>query len=167
VGPLIGGFLTTALSWRVGFLMEAIIIAVVLSGVGLLKDVPYAGPRQIDLAGAAPSVLGMGGLVLGILVWQEGGDAVVAPLVVGVVVGVVGLGSLARFLVQGHRAGKSTLVDPRLFGGCVAFGLSAVGAYVLPASSSEVNATLADATTALGFLVGALLLIPEGAATDQ
>src|SRR3954454_1410370 len=48
VGPLIGGFLTTLLSWRVGFLMEVGIIAVVLSGIGMVKDVPYTGPRGID-----------------------------------------------------------------------------------------------------------------------
>src|SRR5690242_7439596 len=33
VGPLLGGFITTYLSWRVGFLLEAIVIAVVLSGL--------------------------------------------------------------------------------------------------------------------------------------
>ena len=35
VGPLLGGFLTTFLSWRVGFLLEVVVIAVVLSGLGL------------------------------------------------------------------------------------------------------------------------------------
>jgi hypothetical protein len=111
VGPLLGGFLTTALSWRVGFLMEALIIAVVLSGLGLVKDVPYAGPRRIDLVGAVLSVLGMGGLVLGILVWQEGGEAVGALIAVGL----VGLGSLAYWLVRRKRAGRPALVDPVLF----------------------------------------------------
>src|SRR4051812_29791818 len=38
VGPLLGGFITTYLSWRVGFLLEAVIIAVVLSGLKLVKD---------------------------------------------------------------------------------------------------------------------------------
>ena len=33
VGPLLGGFITTYLSWRVGFLLEAVVIAVVLSGI--------------------------------------------------------------------------------------------------------------------------------------
>ena len=74
VGPLIGGFITTYLSWRVGFLLEVVIIAVVLSGIKLVKDVPYTGPRGIDAVGAVFSVLGMGGVVLGILVWQEGGE---------------------------------------------------------------------------------------------
>src|SRR6478672_9775564 len=41
VGPLLGGFLTTVLSWRVGFLLEAVIIAGVLSGSGLIREVPY------------------------------------------------------------------------------------------------------------------------------
>src|SRR5436189_475335 len=34
VGPLLGGFITTYLSWRVGFLLEAVLIAVVLTGIG-------------------------------------------------------------------------------------------------------------------------------------
>ena len=85
VGPLLGGFITTFLSWRVGFALEVVIIAVVLSGIGRVRDVPYTGPRHIDLVGAVLSVIGMGGLVLGILVWQEGGEAVVALLAVGTV----------------------------------------------------------------------------------
>src|SRR5690242_19464020 len=41
IGPLIGGFVTTYLSWRVGFAMEVVIIAVVLSQIGMIQDVPY------------------------------------------------------------------------------------------------------------------------------
>src|SRR5512145_1405337 len=69
VGPLLGGFITTYLSWRVAFLLEAVVIAVVLSGIELVRDVVYTGSRRVDLAGAALSVVGMGGVVLGILVW--------------------------------------------------------------------------------------------------
>src|SRR6187551_615679 len=76
VGPLLGGFITTYLSWRVGFGLEVVIIAVVLSGIKLVHDVPYTGPREVDPVGALLSVVGMGGLVLGILVWQEGGESV-------------------------------------------------------------------------------------------
>jgi hypothetical protein len=47
--------------------------AVVLSGIKLVHDVPYTGDRRIDAVGALLSVLGMGGIVLSILVWQEGG----------------------------------------------------------------------------------------------
>src|SRR5215213_7539361 len=45
VGPLLGGFLTTYLSWRVGFLLEVVVIAVVLVNLKLIADVPYTGPR--------------------------------------------------------------------------------------------------------------------------
>src|SRR5262245_35475516 len=76
VGPLLGGFITTFLSWRVGFLLEDVIIVIVLVGIKLVHDVPYTGPRHIDGVGAVLSVVGMGGIVLGILVWQEGGEAV-------------------------------------------------------------------------------------------
>ena len=44
VGPLLGGFITTYLSWRVAFLLEVVIIAIVLSGIRLVRDVPYTGP---------------------------------------------------------------------------------------------------------------------------
>ena len=111
VGPLLGGFVTTYLSWRVGFLLEAVVIAVVLSQIGLLKDVPYTGERQVDAVGAGLSVVGMGGVVLGILVWQEGGDYVVLLIAIGA----LALWALARWLVRRHREGKVTLLDPDLF----------------------------------------------------
>src|SRR6478735_12653291 len=49
VGPLIGGFITTYLSWRVAFGLEVLVIAIVLSGHRLIKEVPYEGPRQVDI----------------------------------------------------------------------------------------------------------------------
>ena len=111
VGPLLGGFITTFLSWRVGFALEVVIIGVVLSGIGRVRDVPYTGPRHIDVVGAVLSVLGMGGLVLGILVWQEGGESVAALLVVGA----VALGSFGYWLIHRKREGKPALIDPDLF----------------------------------------------------
>jgi EmrB/QacA subfamily drug resistance transporter len=111
VGPLLGGFITTFLSWRVGFALEVLIIAVVLLGIGLVRDVPYTGPRHVDVVGSILSALGMGGVVLGILVWQEGGEAVGALIAIGV----VALAALAYWLVHRKRKGKPTLLDPELF----------------------------------------------------
>lgn len=111
VGPLLGGFLTTFISWRVGFLMEALVIAVILINIKLVKDVVYDGPRQIDFVGALLSILGMGGVVLGILMWQEGAESVGAVIAFGI----VGLSLLAYWLVKRKRAGKTYLLDPDLF----------------------------------------------------
>src|SRR6187402_232555 len=52
VGPLVGGFITTFLSWRVAFLGEVVIIAIVLAGSGRVRDVPYTGSRGVDVVGA-------------------------------------------------------------------------------------------------------------------
>ena len=111
VGPVIGGFLTTLLSWRVGFLLEALIIAVVLVGSRLIRDVRFTGDRSVDYVGAVLSIVAMGGLVLGVLVWQEGGEAVAALLILGG----GALAALVWWLVRRKRAGKPTLLDPGLF----------------------------------------------------
>ena len=111
IGPLIGGFITTYLSWRVAFGGEVVIIAIVLVGSRLIREVPFTGPRQVDVVGAILSAVGMGGVVLGILVWQEGGESVAALIAVGL----VALGSFAWWIVSRKRRGKPALVDPALF----------------------------------------------------
>src|SRR3954470_3327774 len=111
VGPLLGGVVTTYLSWRVGFGLEVAIIAVVLSQIGLVHDVAYTGSRKVDVVGAILSVIGMGSVVLGILVWQEGGEYVGLLMVAGA----IALVALARWLVRRKRAGAVTLLDPDLF----------------------------------------------------
>lgn len=111
IGPLLGGFVTTLLSWRVGFLIEALIIAAVLVGSRRIGDVPYAGDRSVDLVGAFLSVIGMGGLVIGVLVWQEGGESVALLLAIGS----AAMAGLVYWLVRRKRRGRPTLLDPSLF----------------------------------------------------
>jgi EmrB/QacA subfamily drug resistance transporter len=111
VGPLLGGFITTYLSWRIGFLLEVVVIAIVLSGIRLVRDAPYTGERRVDVVGAVLSVLGMGGIVLSILVWQEGGESVAALLVIGA----IALAALVFWLRRRKRQEKPTLLDPDLF----------------------------------------------------
>ena len=53
----------------------------------------------------------MGGVVLGILVWQEGGEFVGLLMAIGA----VALALLARWLVRRKREGKVALIDPDLF----------------------------------------------------
>ena len=80
-------------------------------------------------------------------------------------------GYLAYVEVAGHLFGRPrwtlewVIVTVNLLG-CLAFGVSAVASYVVPSTGSEVSVTLVNLGTALGalcFLVGALLLLPEGA----
>jgi EmrB/QacA subfamily drug resistance transporter len=111
VGPLVGGFITTYLSWRIAFLLEDLVILIVLSGIRLVKDVPYTGQRHIDVVGAVLSVIGMGGLVLGILVWQEGGESVIVLLVVGS----AAMTGFVVWIVRQKRLGRPALIDPGLF----------------------------------------------------
>src|SRR4029079_9394388 len=87
------------------------VIAVVLSGIRLVHDVPYTGSRRVDAVGGLLSVLAMGGIVLGILLWQEGGESVLAVLTVGG----AALVSLMYWLRRRKRQGKPTLLDPDLF----------------------------------------------------
>ena len=108
IGPLLGGFVTTYLSWRVGFGLEVVIIAIVLSQLKLVVDVKYTGSRKIDLVGAGLSIVGMGGVVLGILVWQEGGEFVLLIIAVGV----IALGSLAYWLRQAQARGQGDADRP-------------------------------------------------------
>jgi hypothetical protein len=52
------------------------------------------------------------------------------------------------------------------FLGCIAFGISAIGSYVVPSTGGIVDLAAANFTTAFGglcFLIGAVLLLPEGA----
>ncbi len=111
VGPLLGGFITTYLSWRVGFLLEVVIIAIVLLNIKLVKDVAYTGERKIDVVGAVLSAVGMGGIVLSILIWQEGGEAVAELLTIGC----VALVALGFWLLQRKKHDKPVLIDPQLF----------------------------------------------------
>jgi EmrB/QacA subfamily drug resistance transporter len=111
VGPLLGGFITTYLSWRVAFFGEVLVIAIVLAGSRLVHDVPYTGSRGVDVVGALLSAVGMGGVVLGILVWEEGGEAVGAIIAAGA----VALGSLVWWLRRRKREGKPALLDVGLF----------------------------------------------------
>jgi hypothetical protein len=92
-------------------LLEAVVIAIVLLNIKLVKDVAYTGPRQIDIGGSILSVIGMGGVVTSILLWQQGGDRVGLLMAIGV----VALFLLARWLVARKKQGKPALIDPGLF----------------------------------------------------
>lgn len=69
VGPILGGWLTTELTWRLVFAGEVVlVIAIVLATPRLVADVRREGPPpRLDWVGAVLSALGLGLVVYGVL----------------------------------------------------------------------------------------------------
>ncbi|HEU4703353.1 MAG TPA: MFS transporter [Conexibacter sp.] len=69
VGPILGGWLTTELTWRLVFAGEVVIaLAIIVATPRLVADVPREGPApRLDWVGAVLSALGLGLVVYGVL----------------------------------------------------------------------------------------------------
>jgi MFS family permease len=67
-GPLIGGWITTAFTWRLVFVGEVVIVAAILLVRKQMKQSPRpAQAPRLDVVGAALSASGLGLIVFGIL----------------------------------------------------------------------------------------------------
>ena len=67
-GPLIGGTVTTAISWRASFALQVLVVAWIIVLARRLADTPPAKPRpRFDLTGAVLSAAGLFFIVLGLL----------------------------------------------------------------------------------------------------
>ena len=68
VGPLLGGWVTTYLTWRLVFAGEVVLVLLILVGLRWVDDAPLDRPRpHLDVVGAILSVLGIAFVVLGVL----------------------------------------------------------------------------------------------------
>ena len=68
MGPLIGGLITEAISWRAAFVFQALVIVVIaILGRGIVDPVPPDPDRPFDIVGAILSAAGLVVVVLGIL----------------------------------------------------------------------------------------------------
>ncbi|WP_426367027.1 MFS transporter [Streptomyces sp. E-08] len=68
VGPLLGGWVTTYLTWRLVFAGEVVVVLAVLLFQGAIPKQPPAGRRPgLDAVGAVLSAVGLGLGVLGVL----------------------------------------------------------------------------------------------------
>src|SRR6266536_4714859 len=66
-GPLIGGLLTTYLSWRLVFVGEVVVVLVILALTRRMADTPAEQGVRLDLVGTGLSAVGLGLVVYGIL----------------------------------------------------------------------------------------------------
>lgn len=68
VGPIVGGWTTTELTWRVVFIGEVVLVLFILLMTRLVKDSQLGGKKPgLDVVGAILSASGLGIVVLGIL----------------------------------------------------------------------------------------------------
>jgi MFS family permease len=111
-GPLIGGLITTAISWRAAFVFQALVIAVIVWLSRHLDDPLPADPtRPFDLLGAVLSAVGLVLLVLGILAADNN-----VWLMIGLIVG--GALVLVWFFHSvraKERSGEEALLSTALF----------------------------------------------------
>lgn len=132
-GPLIGGLLTTAISWRASFILQVLIVALIIVLSRRIADPGIQGAKpSFDLVGAILSAVGLLFVVLGIL--QSGtygwftasqdfaiGNTVVIPQGgISPVWLFVGIGALLLLWFFLHirsreRAGKAPLLSTHLF----------------------------------------------------
>jgi MFS family permease len=109
---LIGGLITTAISWRAAFVFQAaVIVVILLLSRGLTDPLPADPTRPFDAVGAVLSGAGMFCLVFGIL--QAGTDNVL--LTVFLVIGVILLAGFYVYIRAQERAGKEPLLSTGLF----------------------------------------------------
>jgi MFS family permease len=111
-GPLIGGLITSALSWRAAFVFQALIVGLIfLLGRRIVDPVPADPSRPFDFVGAVLSAAGLILVVMGILAADDNLVLMFVLLVAGVLV-------LAWFFLfdrSRERAGKEPLLSSELF----------------------------------------------------
>lgn len=111
-GPLIGGLITTAITWRAAFVFQALVIVVIVLLTRRIEDpLPADRTRSFDVGGAVLSSIGLVLLVMGILVADDN---------VWLLLGLIVAGAL--FLVwffasvrAKERKGKEPLLSTALF----------------------------------------------------
>ena len=111
-GPLIGGLITSGISWRAAFVFQALVVAtIVLLSRRVVDPIPADPDRPFDAFGAVLSAVGMFCVVFGIL--QADNDVALMAVLLG-----VGAAFLLWFFfyIRGReRAGKEALLSTGLF----------------------------------------------------
>jgi MFS family permease len=111
-GPLIGGLITTAISWRAAFVFQAIVVAViVLLSRSLVDPVPADPTKPFDLLGAVLSAAGLVLIVMGVL----SADTNLVLTAVLLFVGAVVIALFVLHIRAYERRGREPLLSTGLF----------------------------------------------------
>ncbi|MFB8395587.1 MFS transporter [Streptomyces yangpuensis] len=111
-GPLIGGLITSAISWRAAFVFQVLVIAVIILLSRRIEDpLPPDPGRPFDTAGAVLSAVGLILVVTGILAADDNVWLMAGLLVLGALV----LLWFFRSVRAKKRAGEEPLLSTSLF----------------------------------------------------
>ncbi len=111
-GPLIGGVITTGISWRAAFVFQAaVIVLIILLSRRMADPLPAEPDQPFDLIGAVLSAVGMFCIVLGVL--YAGTQNILMLLLL--VLGTAFLAGFFLFIRARERAGKDALLSTDLF----------------------------------------------------
>jgi MFS family permease len=111
-GPLIGGVITTGISWRAAFVFQALVIAgIILLSRQLVDPLPPDPTRRFDAVGAVLSAVGMFFFVLGVL--QADSNWVLTAVLMAT--GVAFLVSFLLYIRWEELSGKEPLLSTGLF----------------------------------------------------
>jgi MFS family permease len=111
-GPLIGGLITSGISWRAAFIFQALVVAtIIVLGRRVVDPMAPDPKRPFDAVGAILSGIGMFFVVFGILQ----ADTNTTLFIVFVAIGLAFLAGFFLYLRSRERAGKDALLSLELF----------------------------------------------------
>jgi len=107
-GPLIGGLITSAISWRAAFAFQAVVVAAIVVLSRPIVDPVSADPaRRFDTTGAVLSAVGLVLVVLGVLAADDSALLTLGLMAAGALV----LAVFARHVRAEERAGREPLLS--------------------------------------------------------
>ncbi|MFC9535775.1 MFS transporter [Streptomyces sp. NPDC056975] len=111
-GPLIGGLITSGISWRAAFVFQALVIALIIALSRTITDpLPPDPDRHFDVRGAVLSAGGLVLVVMGILAADNNLGLMLGLLAAGLLV----LAWFVHWIRSEERAGREPLLSTSLF----------------------------------------------------